>query len=167
MREQKAFEEGNAQVSNDTATSEGRRSVIKGLALAAGAVAVGGETSATVSEAGEPKPAGQAESVRGSEKLLERLGGKGMTYSAETLGQVLAVAKKHEVQIKDWCQFGQPAVDGVCGTFDVRTDLAANVLTELLKLDSAIRLRFDVFPLGMPAIDFVRLRIGAGRTPGM
>lgn len=154
----------NAEVTPESSELSGRRSFMKHSVLAAGVVAAAGLAAASPSEAGQQKQAVQKQlPQRGSEMLLQRLGSSGKTYSKKDLRQVLGVAKKYQVKLVNWCQFGQPAIDGVCGTFEARPELAGRILEDLLKLSSVLRFRICVFPLGIPAVDMVRLKFGAGR----
>jgi len=98
---------------------------------------------------------------RGSEQLLERLG-KPDTISDESLKGILAVARRHEVEILDWCQFGKPGIDGVCGRFQVEPKVAGLVIQDLINLEGW-RCRLDVFPLGITDPTVINIDLSGGQ----
>jgi hypothetical protein len=116
-------------------------------------------TAAGMAAPGDSEAATAEDTVRGSEKLLQRLGGAGMTISKEELGKILDIAKKHKVKIPRWCQYGQPAVDGICGTFELGGRVG-NLIDDLLQLN--VVQRVHVFPYGIPVPDVFRVDIQAG-----
>lgn len=103
---------------------------------------------------------------RGSEKLMAGIGTGGHTFSVEELRQVIGVFRKHRVRVIDWCQYGQPAVDGACGTVVARPGVAGSVLSDLLTLNHATSWRTWVFPYGIPVLDRVVIRVQAGVMGG-
>lgn len=85
--------------------------------------------------------------TRGSARVLERLGIPDV-IAEESLKGIIEVARRHDVEILDWCQFGQPGIDGVCGTFQVQPQQAGALIDELLK-QPGWACKLEVFPLGM------------------
>jgi hypothetical protein len=108
-----------------------------------------------------------ADAERGSEKLLASLGTGGHTLSVEDLRQVIGVFRKHRVTVVDWCQYGQPAVDGACGTVVAKPGVAGSLLADLLALGHATSWRTWVFPYGIPVLDRVVIRLRGGRSGGV
>ena len=98
---------------------------------------------------------------RGSEQLLERLG-QPDTISEESLKAVIEVARRHEVEILDWCQFGKPGIDGVCGRFQVEPKVAGLVIQDLINLPGW-RCRLDVFPLGITDPTVINIDLAGGQ----
>lgn len=98
---------------------------------------------------------------RGSQRLLERLG-QSDTISDESLKAVIEVARRHEVEILDWCQFGKPGIDGVCGRFQVEPKVAGLVIQDLINLDGW-RCRLDVFPLGITDPTVINIDLTGGQ----
>lgn len=86
---------------------------------------------------------------RGSEKLIGERIGRSETISIEALRELVEVSRKHGVMILDWHQFGQPAIDGVLGTFQVSPEVAGNLLVDVLKLHPQLPLKWEVFPYGI------------------
>ena len=75
---------------------------------------------------------------------------------------MVAVAREFDVQIVDWCQFGQPGIDGACGRFQVDLPLAGSVIQRLLEIPG-MRCKLDVFPLGTPFPDVISIDMTAGQ----
>lgn len=98
---------------------------------------------------------------RGSEQLLERIG-QADTISDATLKSVLNVALQHDVEILDWCQFGKPGIDGVCGRFQVEPKLAGQVIQDLINLEGW-KCRLDVFPLGITDPTVINIDLTGGQ----
>lgn len=98
---------------------------------------------------------------RGSELLLERLG-QPDTISEESLKAVIEVARRHEVEILDWCQFGKPGIDGVCGKFQVEPKVAGRVIQDLLNLPGWA-CKLDVFPLGITDPTAINIDLRGGQ----
>lgn len=93
---------------------------------------------------------------RGSDKLFETHA----TIDKATLSKLVAIGAEYG-EIKDWCQYGQPAIDRVCGKILVNPKLVGKLVTELVSLDHP-RIGCDVFPLGKPGIDGVLVQLEAG-----
>jgi hypothetical protein len=98
---------------------------------------------------------------RGSERILERLG-KADTISDATLKGILEVARRHDVEILDWCQFGQPGIDGVCGRFQVAPKVAGAVVQDFLDL-AGWRCKIDVFPVGITDPEAININLSGGQ----
>lgn len=102
--------------------------------------------------------------ARGSEKLLEERLGKPQPISEAALRQLVDISRKYDVKIFDWRQFGQPAIDGIAGTFQVKPELAGKLLEDIFALDNDLRLHWEVFPYGVPVLEELLVNF---RTPGM
>lgn len=148
-----------SQTGSETSEAVARRSL-----LAAGVVATTAGVLAASAGAQEKE---DADAERGSEKLLAGLGHGGHTLSIEDLRQVIGVFRKHRVSVVDWCQYGQPAVDGACGTIVARPGVAGSLLADLLALSRATSWRTWVFPYGIPVLDRVVIRLRGGRAGGV
>ncbi len=135
-----------------------RRSVLAGTA-ATTAVAMAAAVS------GQDKP-NESAGMRGSDKLLEKIGSQGHTFAPEEIREVVTLLSKTQGKIIDWCQYGQPSTDGVCGTVVVAPRLAPGVITELLKIRNLANWRFRVFPKGIPVFDEVHIQMMGGRVAG-
>ncbi len=83
-------------------------------------------------------------SERGSEKMLT-----GRTLEKHHLQRLLELAETEGIELVEWFPRGIPVVDTVGGSFRVTRSQAANLLGRLIELE-ALRLRFDVFPYGIP-----------------
>lgn len=134
-----------------------RRAVLAGTAVAAAGALTSGAAAQEIT----------ADVQRGSERLLEQIGSGGHTFSADELRQVIGVFRKHNGRFIDWCQYGQPGIDGVCGRVIVGPKVAGQVLTDLLATRDIFRWRVGVFPKGIPALDHVLVRLQAGREGGV
>lgn len=99
--------------------------------------------------------------LSGSAKILEELG-QPQLIPEEALKNVVAVARELDVQIVDWCQFGQPAVDGACGRFQVDPPIAGTLIQRLLEIPG-MRCKLDVLPNGIPVPDVISIDMTAGR----
>ena len=89
----------------------------------------------------------------GSEQLLEAP----MKIDEAQLGKIVERSEKFG-KVVDWCQYGQPAIDEVCGTIRVRPGRVGRLIDELLELHE-VRINLDVFPLGKPGIDQVLVNV--------
>ena len=98
---------------------------------------------------------------RGSAQILARLG-QSDTVSEESLKGIIEVARRHEVEILDWCQFGRPGIDGVCGRFQVEPKVAGTVIQDLLNLPGW-RCKLDVFPLGITDPTVINIDLTGGQ----
>lgn len=103
----------------------------------------------------------EATANRGSARILERLG-RSDTISEETLKGIIDVARRHDVEILDWCQFGQPGIDGVCGRFQVEPKVAGQVVQGFLDV-AGWRCKIDVFPLGITDPTAINVNITGGQ----
>jgi hypothetical protein len=98
---------------------------------------------------------------RGSEKLLA----SGTSLTEKDLSQILRISSKRNVKLVNWCIYGQPAPDGVCGEFQVSPTIATSVIRDLIRLRN-IRVGLEVFPYGIPVPDGVMVRFNS-RMRGM
>lgn len=91
---------------------------------------------------------------RGSAKLF-----KGPNFiNKKQMAKIVDVSEQYG-KILDWCWFGQPGIDGFCGTIRVDRDMAGRLIQDLLSNDE-IRIIIKGFPYGIPVPDEVMLEIG-------
>src|ERR1700694_3996091 len=118
-----------------------RRSFLNRTLVASGAATVARSSAAAV----EPQEAVE----RGSDKWMQDHGA--MMLSSKDLGDLKALAGTHKAKMLSWCQYGQPGVDGVCGTFEVtRLDGLGPLVLDLAGFHPRFRLGIDLFPYGIP-----------------
>lgn len=98
---------------------------------------------------------------RGSQKLIDKGAYKTHLFTQKELAQFTTISKKRGARLVDWCIYGQPAPDGVCGRYQVTPGIAGNVISDLIRL-KGFRLKIDVFPLGIPVVDNVLIEF---KTP--
>jgi hypothetical protein len=91
---------------------------------------------------------------RGSERLLRQSN----LIEKEQLAKIVELSERYG-KILDWCWFGQPGIDGFCGTVRVDLDSAGRIVQELLTIDHP-RIIVKGFPHGIPVPDEVLLDIG-------
>jgi hypothetical protein len=85
---------------------------------------------------------------RGSERMLKQ-----RTISEKELERLWKlIDDQKEVRLVHWWLKGQPAFDEIYGTVRMPPAAAGSFIGALLEFD-ALRLRFDVFPYGVIAID--------------
>ncbi len=89
--------------------------------------------------------------ARGSAKL------RGTLLNEKELGALTSLVKKRGVKVVDWCIYGQPGPDGVCGAVHVRRPVAGRFINDLLKLRK-LRLELEVFPEGIPVPNLYEIR---------
>jgi len=95
---------------------------------------------------------------RGSSKLWDSLT-KGKAPDGQKLASMLSAAQG-EYKIERWWWYGQPRIDRI--KFDVQTpvDQFADFAGSLLKQHGEkVAVTFEVFPIGVVAIDAVRLKV--------
>jgi len=98
---------------------------------------------------------------RGSSRVLERIG-KPDLVSEASVKSVLEIAHEYDVEILDWCQFGQPGIDGVCGRFQVEPKVAGRVIQDLLDI-RGWACKLDVFPLGITDPTAINIDLTGGQ----
>jgi hypothetical protein len=136
--------------------SENNRRSFLTAAVAAAATARVVEGTAIAGAAPAPQ-----EPTRGSEKWVQEHGP--MTFSTKDLGDIRALIGTHSAKLLDWCQYGQPAIDGICGTFEVpRLEAVGPLVTDLVRLHPRFRLGIDVFPYGIPVLDRIQVNFRGG-----
>lgn len=84
------------------------------------------------------------ETKRGSAHLQEQL-----PLSHEHLEQLLKGLQEEELEIVHWFPKGIPAPEVLYGAVRVRPDVVGKVVGKIIKAEG-VRLRLDVFPLGIP-----------------
>ncbi len=98
---------------------------------------------------------------RGSEKLLDRLGQPDLIPES-ALRSVIDIAREFDVEILDWCQYGQPGIDSMCGKFQVAPELAGTLIQRFLNIEG-MACRLDVFPLGITDPLAINIDMTAGQ----
>jgi len=94
-----------------------------------------------------------ATATRGSELLFK----KSNLVDIEQLSKIYDISEEYG-KILDWCWFGQPGIDGFCGTVRVDLNQAGRLVQDLLLVDEP-RMIFKGFPYGIPAPDELMLEI--------
>jgi hypothetical protein len=95
---------------------------------------------------------------RGSDRMMqERM--ERRTFSQEQLQQLVELSRKDGVELRDIWIYGQPDPDVVSGTFDVNPDNTASLVQDLLNQE--IRFRLEMFPLGIPFPEIIRIDFGS------
>lgn len=91
----------------------------------------------------------------GSEKLFT----KAMRLDDAQLETFASLSAEYG-EIKRWCPYGQPAIDGLCAKIIVNHKAIGRFVDELI----ATEVEFDcgVFPLGKPGIDGVLVDLNVG-----
>jgi hypothetical protein len=98
------------------------------------------------------------EEDRGSEKMMQgRMDQR--TLSREQLQQLVDLSRKDGVELRNILIKGQPHPDVVFGSFDVNRDNTASLVQDLLSQE--IRFRLELFPLGTPFPEIVRIDFGS------
>ena len=96
--------------------------------------------------------------TRGSTKVWDRVFSKDAP-SHEEMSQAVAAARG-EYTIKRWWKYGQPAIDLIRGTIDVRTASAGAVIQELLNQHGKeVQVTLDAFPYGIPDPEGVYINV--------
>src|SRR5262249_43053943 len=101
---------------------------------------------------------------RGSDKMMQDLLGMKPVLDTAELRKLVAAVTRHG-KVIDWCQYGQPGIDGVCGNVLVGPKAAGGLMVDLFSLEH-IRPHLDVFPYGIPVIEQLLIRLRAGKVPG-
>src|SRR4030095_14456456 len=99
------------------------------------------------------------EAARGSAKLWDRV------FEADpptdgNLSEAVTRAQD-DYRIKRWWKYGQPAIDIVRATLDVRVDKAGSIMQEILNSAPGNRANviLEAFPYGLPKIDGVEVKV--------
>ncbi len=107
---------------------------------------------------------------RGSSKLTEKLFERGSTEEEllALLGaKQLKAGAAAALHIKNIWWYGQPAIDQILTTVHVDLSAAGSVVDSLLKLQhEALRVKVDVFPLGIPNPEIAQLEVTMHRNIG-
>jgi hypothetical protein len=161
------FDRNAVDGGEDALESSQRRALLSQAALAAGMlVAVGLSTSSAEAQA---KSWADCENPNaGSEELLKALKGsntfEGHKLSKDHVLELVSIIRKTNAKLVDWCQYGQPAVDGVCGAVHVMPDQLGGLIEALAGKPHLWRWG-GVFPLGIPFPDRYAFRFGIGAVP--
>lgn len=111
----------------------------------------------------------QITAERGSDKLAEKLFDRGSTEEEllALLGQKQTKAAGAATRIKNIWWYGQPAIDQIVATVHVDLGAAGSVIDAVLKLQNeALRVRTDIFPLGIPRPDVAEIELTLHRNLG-
>ncbi len=73
------------------------------------------------------------------------------------LQTIIDIARRDGVKVVDWCTRGIPQIDVLTGEFQVRPELAGEVVSQFLRFERT-RFWLELFPYGIPFPDLVRLR---------
>lgn len=103
--------------------------------------------------------------ANGTERGSSKLSYTQQQLSQADLEDLARIGERRGVKLVDWCVLGIPHPDGVCGTFQTTPRLASSVLRHLI-LENPIRLRFDVFPYGIPVRDSVMIDFRSSEPRG-
>lgn len=98
--------------------------------------------------------------TRGSERLFC----ESVRLDQKSLFRVAEISEQHGFLL-DWQIFGQPAIDRLRATVELKPEKLGSFLDQLIKVDG-VAVDFGVFPYGVPAIDRVLIHIQNGRAPG-
>ena len=102
---------------------------------------------------------------RGSTKLWMQLFEENAPTD-EALNSALAVAAE-KYKVLRWWKYGQPAIDRVKATFDVKTRVAGEVIQSMLDAQGEeLQVNLDVFPYGIPRPEGVHINVLFERIPG-
>jgi hypothetical protein len=112
----------------------------------------------------------QITAERGSNKLTDKLFDRGSTEE-ELLALLGAKHMKAggaaALHIKNIWWYGQPAIDQILSTVHVDVASAGGVVDALLKLQhEALRVKVDVFPLGIPNPEIAQIDVTLHRNLG-
>jgi hypothetical protein len=88
---------------------------------------------------------------RGSEQLEQQ------ALSHKHLEQLLRMLKEEELEIVHWFPKGIPAPEVLYGAVRARPEVVGTIVGKIVKAEG-VRLRLDVFPLGIPFPDEVLIR---------
>ena len=97
-----------------------------------------------MSDQGNPKKRGSA--------LLRELHGDRHGLDKRSLELIDTVLQDESIQLLGWWRYGQPAVDRVVGTFLVGGRGVGSLVGQLRQAEAW---GIDVFPYGIPAVDFL------------
>jgi hypothetical protein len=86
---------------------------------------------------------------RGSTELIEQ-----QPISHEHLEQLIAILKEHDVEIVHWFPKGIPNPEVLYGAVKTRPEIVGKLVGKIVTTEG-VRLRLDVFPLGIPFPDEV------------
>jgi hypothetical protein len=92
------------------------------------------------------------QSKRGSTVLVEQ-----QPITAEHLEQLIEVLKEHDVEIVHWFPKGIPNPEVLYGAVKARPEIVGKLVGKIVSTEG-VRLRLDVFPLGIPFPDEVLIQ---------
>ncbi|HZE72197.1 MAG TPA: hypothetical protein VE135_22035 [Pyrinomonadaceae bacterium] len=100
------------------------------------------------------------EAARGSAKLWDRV------FEAEPPTQAdlskAVTGARESYRILRWWKYGQPQIDRIKATLDVRTDLAGSVIQDILNAgggNQRASVILDAFPYGLPKVEGVQVNV--------
>ncbi|HEY0604644.1 MAG TPA: hypothetical protein VGD58_17125 [Herpetosiphonaceae bacterium] len=98
------------------------------------------------------------EQQRGSSKVWARVF-ESDAPTDEELTRSLASAGE-DYRIKRWWKYGQPAIDRIKATLDVRVDNAGPLVQDLLAANGkGLQVSLDAFPYGIPDLEGVMINV--------
>jgi hypothetical protein len=89
---------------------------------------------------------------RGSTELIEQ-----QPITHEHLEKLIAVLKEHDVEIVHWFPKGIPNPEVLYGAVKTRPEMVGKLVGKIVTTEG-VRLRLDVFPLGIPFPDEVLIQ---------
>jgi hypothetical protein len=92
------------------------------------------------------------ESKRGSAALIEQ-----QPITRAQLEQVVDILKEHDVEIVHWFPKGIPNPEVLYGAVKTRPEVVGKLVGKIVATEG-VRLRLDVFPLGIPFPDEVLIQ---------
>ena len=92
------------------------------------------------------------ESKRGSTALIEQ-----QPISREQLEHLIEVLKEHDVEIVHWFPKGIPNPEVLYGAVKAQPEVVGKLVGKIVATEG-VRLRLDVFPLGIPFPDEVLIQ---------
>ena len=91
--------------------------------------------------------------ARGSERLAQS-----RPIPQAQLDRLIAIARSKGVKVVDWHILGQPAVDALTGSLQVRAAGAGRLIQDLLRI-KGLRPHIEIFPHGTPVPSEFQVRI--------
>ena len=96
----------------------------------------------------------QKKDERGSARIFDLA-----HHDHEGFAKALTRARQ-DYEVKWWWKYGQPAIDIIRATLEVKADALGGVVTEVMQLNrQGIQTTVEAFPYGLPAPDVFRLDV--------
>jgi len=100
--------------------------------------------------------------VRGSAEMSEDMFGKPNEISRESIRKLIKVTRMSGAKLESWWIRGQPAIDVIFGSLQVKPDRAGDIIKELLTIRD-LPLKCEGFPLGTINPELIQINFS---TPG-